>query len=80
MLLTQGPNAPGGAKNYLVNGKLTGGFAILAYPAEYRNSGVMTFVVNQDGKIYQKDLGPGTEKIASGITTYSPDKTWGLVD
>jgi len=80
LLLTQGPNAPGGTRNYAVNGKLTGGFAILAYPAEYRNSGVMTFVVNQDGKIYQKNLGPGTEKIASGITTYNPDKTWGLVD
>jgi len=80
LISTQGPNAPGGARNYLVNGKLTGGFAILASPAEYRNSGVMTFVVNQDGKIYQKDLGPGTEKQAAGITTYNPDKWWGLVD
>jgi hypothetical protein len=63
-----------------VNGKLTGGFAIVAYPAEYRNSGVMTFIVNQDGKIYQKDLGPKTAALAADIKTYNPDKTWGLVD
>jgi len=80
LLMTQGPNAPGGAKNYMVNGKLTGGFAILAYPVEYRNSGVMTFVVNQDGKVYQKDLGPKTESLAAGIKSFNPDKTWGPVD
>jgi hypothetical protein len=80
LLTSQGPNGPGGAKNYMVSGKLTGGFAILAYPVEYRNSGVMTFVVNQDGKIYQKDLGPKTESLAAGIKSFNPDKTWGLVD
>jgi len=80
LITTQGPNAPGGAKNYMVNGKLTGGFAILAYPVEYKNSGVMTFIVNQDGKIYQKNLGPKTQSLAEQIKTYNPDKTWGLVD
>jgi hypothetical protein len=80
LITSQGPNAPGGAKNYMVNGKLTGGFAILAYPVEYKNSGVMTFIVNQDGKIYQKNLGPKTQSLAEQIKTYNPDKTWGLVD
>ena len=80
LLRSQGPNAPGGAKDYVTNGKLTRGFAIVAYPAEYRNSGVMTFIVNQDGKIYQKDLGPKTATLAADIKTYNPDKTWGLVD
>jgi hypothetical protein len=64
----------------MVNGKLTGGFAILAYPVEYRNSGVMTFMVNQDGKIYQKDLGPKTESLAAGIKSFNPDRTWDAVD
>jgi hypothetical protein len=80
LLTSQGANAPGGAKNYMVNGKLTGGFAIVAYPVEYRNSGVMTFVVNQDGKIYQKDLGPKTESLAAGIKSFNPDKSWAPVD
>jgi hypothetical protein len=72
----QGPDAPGGAKEYIVNGKKTGGFAFLAYPAEYRNSGVMTFIVNQDGIVYQKDLGPETAKTAKSMTEFSPDKSW----
>jgi hypothetical protein len=80
LLRSQGPNAPGGAKDYEVNGKLTGGFAIVAYPAEYRNSGVMTFIVNQDGKIYQKDLGPKTAALVADIKTYDPDKTWKVVE
>jgi hypothetical protein len=80
VLTRQGRNAPGGAKNYLVNGKLTKGFAFLAYPAEYRASGVMTFMINQDGVIVQKDLGPDTAKLASAITEYNPDKTWEEVD
>ena len=80
LLTSQGANAPNGAKNYLVNGKLTGGFAFIAYPVEYRNSGVMTFIVNQDGKIYQKDLGPKTKEVASAITAYDPDKTWRFVE
>jgi Protein of unknown function (DUF2950) len=80
VLTRQGKNAPGGAKNYLVNGKMTNGFAYVAYPAEYRASGVMTFMVNQDGIIVQKDLGPDTAKLASEITEFNPDKTWQEVD
>jgi hypothetical protein len=76
LLTAQGPTAPGGAKSYLVDGKMTGGFAFVAYPAEYRNSGVMTFLVDQNGIVYQKDLGPNTAEIASQIKAYSPDKTW----
>jgi len=75
-LSSQGPAAPGGAKDFMVDGKMTGGFALLAYPAEYRNSGVMTFMVNQDGIVYQKDLGPDTAKIATAMTQYNPDSSW----
>ncbi len=80
VLTKQGRNAPGGAKNYLVDGKMTNGFAFLAYPAEYRASGVTTFMINQDGVIVQKDLGPDTVKLASAIAGYNPDKTWQEVD
>jgi hypothetical protein len=80
LLRSQGPNAPGGAMNYMTNGKLTRGFAFVAYPVEYRNSGVMTFIVNQDGKVYQKDLGPKTEQTASSMTAYNPDETWQVAD
>jgi hypothetical protein len=59
---------------------MTGGFALVAYPATYRDSGVMTFLVNQDGQIYQKDLGPQTEQIASTMTAYNPDDTWSRVE
>jgi len=76
ILTAQGKSAPGGAKSYIVNGEMTGGFALLAYPADYRSSGVMTFIVDQDGVIYQKDLGPKTADLASSIKEYSPDKTW----
>jgi hypothetical protein len=76
MLTGQGPAAKGGARSYLLNGQLVRGFAFVAYPAEYRNSGVMSFIVNQDGTVYEKDLGPDTEKIASGMSQYDPDKTW----
>jgi hypothetical protein len=76
ILTRQGAAAQGGAKDYIVDGKMTGGFALLAYPARYRDSGVMTFVVNQDGQIYQKDLGPQTEQIASEMAEYNPDSTW----
>ena len=76
ILTSQGKHAPGGAKNYLVHGKMTGGFAFVAYPAEYRSSGVMTFIVNQDGIVYQKDLGPGTAVLAKTISQYAPDATW----
>jgi hypothetical protein len=76
ILTKQGPAARGGAKDYLSYGQLTRGFAFVAYPAEYRNSGVMTFIVNKDGVVYQKDLGPDTAKLASAMTEYNPDKTW----
>jgi Protein of unknown function (DUF2950) len=80
VLTRQGKNAPGGAKNYLVDGKMTKGFAFLAYPADYRASGVMTLMINQDGVIVQKDLGPDTAKLAEAISEYNPDKTWQEVD
>jgi len=76
ILTSQGPKATGGAKNYIVNGKMTGGFAFLAYPAEYRNSGVMTFLVDSKGVIYEKDLGPQTVSTASAITSFNADSTW----
>jgi hypothetical protein len=80
ILAAQGNNAAGGAKSYLVNGKMVSGFAFVAYPAVYRSSGVMTFIVNQNGVVYQKDLGPDTEKIAHAMTEYDPDSTWELAD
>jgi hypothetical protein len=63
-----------------VNGELVRGFAFVAYPAEYRNSGVVTFIVNQDGVVYEKDLGQGTAKLATGMSEYNPDKTWTRAD
>ena len=80
ILTKQGSAAKGGARDYLVNGKLTRGFAFVAYPAQYRNSGVMTFVVNQDGVVYQKDLGEQTGELAAAMTDYNPDKTWTPAD
>jgi hypothetical protein len=76
ILKAQGKDAPGGAYSYVVHGNMIGGFALVAYPAEYGNSGIMTFLVNQDGVVYQKDLGARTEKIAGAMTQYDPDKTW----
>ncbi|GAU85416.1 DUF2950 domain-containing protein [Bosea sp. BIWAKO-01] len=76
ILKRQGPAAPGGSMDYVVGGKMIGGFALLAYPAEYGNSGVMSFIVNQDGTVYQKDLGPRTSRLATRIRSYDPDKTW----
>ncbi len=76
ILKSQGSNAPGGEMDYVVNGKMTAGFGLLAYPAQYGVSGIMTFVVNQQGIVYQKDLGPNTEEAAKAITNYDPDKTW----
>ena len=80
ILTKQGPSAPGGAHDYVVNGKMIGGFALVAYPAEYRNSGVMTFLVNYDGTVYQKDLGRDTTALAEEMTAYNPDKTWTKAD
>jgi hypothetical protein len=76
ILTAQGKDAPGGAYSYLVKGKMIGGFAVVAYPAEYGNSGVMTFIVNHDGKVFEKDLGKNTASVAKGMTAYNPDKTW----
>jgi DUF2950 family protein len=76
ILTRQGKDAPGGAKSYIANGKMTAGFAFVAYPAEYRWSGVMTFLVGEDGVVYQKDLGKKTEVRAGGMKEYNPDSTW----
>jgi hypothetical protein len=76
ILKSQGSSAPGGAMAYVINGKMTAGFGLVAYPAQYGVSGIMTFEVNQQGIVYEKDLGPGTEEIAKAITQYDPDKTW----
>ena len=76
ILKAQGKNAPGGAYDYVVKGKMIGGFALVAYPAEYGSSGVMTFIVNHDGVVYEKDLGAETAKIASAMTKFDPDPTW----
>lgn len=80
ILISQGPAAPGGAADYVVNGKMIGGFALVAYPAEYRSSGVMTFLVNYSGTVYQKDLGWNTAQVASTMTAFDPDPTWKKVD
>jgi len=76
ILTRQGKNAPGGAKSYIVNGKMTEGFAFVAYPAEYRSSGVMTFIVNQDGVVYQKDFGKKTESLGKALKEYNVDSKW----
>lgn len=76
LLTRQGPGAPGGARDYIVGGHMTGGFALLAFPARYGNSGVMTFLVNQNGIVYQKNLGPDTPATAERITEFDPDATW----
>jgi hypothetical protein len=80
ILTKQGEHAPGGAKNYIVDGKMTRGFAFLAYPVEYAASGVMSFIVDQDGIVYQKDLGPNTANSAKALSVYDPDETWEKVD
>ncbi len=76
ILTRQGKNAPGGAKNYVVNGKMTEGFAFVAYPAEYRSSGVMTFIVSEDGVVYQKDLGRKTDVLAKAMKEYDRNPSW----
>ncbi len=76
ILTSQGPHAPGGAKNYIVDGKMSAGFAFVAYPVEYRSSGVMTFIVDGSGTIYERDLGPNTTKLAQAMTAYDPDSSW----
>ena len=80
VLTRQGKSGPGGAKSYIVNGKMTEGFAFVAYPAEYRSSGVMTFIVNEDGVVYQKDLGKKTEVLAKAMKEYNPNSSWQKVE
>ena len=80
ILKAQGGNAEGGAFDYVVNGKMILGFAMVAYPAQYNASGVMTFVVNQNGDVYQKDLGRDTAKTAAAMKLYNPDKSWKKVE
>lgn len=76
ILLQQGKHGPGGAKSYVVDGRMTGGFAFVAFPAQYRSSGVMTFVAGSDGAVYEKDLGRETGTLAEHMTAYDPDATW----
>lgn len=80
ILTQQGPNAPGGELDYVVNGKMIGGFALVAYPADYGKSGVMTFLVNYSGTVYQKDLGELTEASAKRMKSFDPDQTWKKVE
>jgi len=80
ILTKQGERAHGGAKEYVVNGAMTGGFAILAYPAEYGNSGVMSFCINQDGVVFEKNLGENTADVAKAITTFNPGDGWKPVE
>jgi len=80
ILTKQGDRAHGGAKTYIVNGNMIGGFAILAYPAEYRNSGAMTLIINQEGLVFQKDLGEKTADIAKAMNEFNPDDTWNQVE
>jgi len=76
MLTRQGKNGPGGAKSYIANGKMTEGFSFVAYPAEYRSSGVMTFIVNEDGVVFQKDLGKKTDALSKDMKEYNPNSSW----
>ena len=80
LLTAQGPAAPGGAKSYLVDGGLVGGFALVAFPAEYRQSGVMTFIVGAAGVVYQKDLGPKTVDLSREMKEFNPDPSWAAVE
>jgi DUF2950 family protein len=76
ILLSQGPNAASGVQDYVVHGMMIGGFALVAWPAEYSVSGIMTFIVNQDGVVYEKDLGPRTSTVAKAMTKFNPDQSW----
>ena len=80
ILTKQGKNAPGGKYNYIINGNMVGGFALVAFPSNWGKSGVMTFIVNQQGKVYQKNLGSNTEKVARQMSSYNPDKSWTAVE
>jgi hypothetical protein len=79
ILTRQGPHAPGGKYSYIINGNMIGGYAMVAYPEKWGNTGVMTFIINQQGRVYQKNLGANTAKIAATMTEYNPDPSWQLV-
>ena len=76
ILTAQGPDAPGGARSYIADGRMTGGFGLVAWPTSYGKSGVMSFMINQDGQVYEKNLGAGTAEQAARIKTFDPDATW----
>jgi hypothetical protein len=76
ILTCQGSHAPGGKYNYIINGRMIAGFALVAWPAQWGNSGVMTFIVNQEGRIYEQNLGPKTDAIARKMKAYDPDPRW----
>jgi len=76
ILTRQGKHALGGKYDYVINGNMIGGFALVAWPAEYGETGIMTFIVNQQGRVYQKDLGPQTAKTVGAMKAYDPNKTW----
>ena len=80
ILTAQGDAAPGGAKSYVANGNMSGGFALVAWPAEYDLTGIMTFIVNQDGIVYEKDLGPESAAMAGKMTQYDPDESWKRIE
>ena len=80
ILTRQGENGDGGAKSYIQSGRMTGGFALVAWPARYESTGIMTFIVGPDGDVYQKDLGPATEHIAAAMTIFDPDLSWARVE
>jgi hypothetical protein len=80
ILLSQGAEAPGGAKNYVQNGHMTGGFALIAWPAAYASSGIMTFIVDQDGVVFQKDLGPDSARVVAKMTQFNSDPSWARIN
>jgi hypothetical protein len=80
LLYAQGPAAPGGARDYIINGRMIGGFAAIAWPVRYGETGVMTFIVSQSGDVYQRDLGPETAQRAAAMVTFNPDKDWTKAD
>lgn len=80
ILTRQGAGAPGGAKDYIIDGDMTGGFAMIAYPAQYGKSGIMTFLVGPDGRVFESDLGENSAHLSAAITEYNPDSTWTVID
>jgi hypothetical protein len=80
ILKRQGDGAPGGARDYVVDGKMSGGFALIAFPATYGNSGIMTFMINQDGALLEKDLGDDSETVAGETDSFAPDQSWKKVE